>query len=380
MVREPPEGFAFESNLEPSIFDEFTRAPSYAPVRKAVAAAYNGLFRAVRTPRLMPITCDCDLVHMDGCILPITRKPWIIGSIEHASAFFSFDDRWYSRPTSKRALGRFLSSNRCRRVLPQSEASLETLRLGLGEHFELIRDKCEVSYPAVPTHMVTASGQKGRDDGAIRILFVGSHFFDKGGRETFYAYRRLRKKYDLELILVAGAPRHHRSLFQDFVSKIREEPGVRLYSNVSRSFLWKECFGRSDIFCFPSYMETFGYVLLEAMANSLAIVTTDAFAIPELVQNGKTGLIVHTPWASFVRGRLRSPSSLQDYRQAVIDERRFAPVVDELVTALSQLIEDDRSRLRYAAAARKEVVEGRFSTSARNRQLSRIYREALEEG
>lgn len=48
----------------------------------------------------------------------------------------------------------------------------------------------------------------------------------------------------------------------------------------------------ADIFCFHSIYETFGLVLLQAMAAGKPIVTVRSTAIPELIEDGKTGLLV----------------------------------------------------------------------------------------
>ncbi len=47
-----------------------------------------------------------------------------------------------------------------------------------------------------------------------------------------------------------------------------------------------------DILAFPSYRESFGNTLLEAMAMQLPVVASNSGAVPEIVIDGETGLLV----------------------------------------------------------------------------------------
>jgi glycosyltransferase involved in cell wall biosynthesis len=66
-----------------------------------------------------------------------------------------------------------------------------------------------------------------------------------------------------------------------------------------------------DIFAFHSTFETFGIVLAEAMVCGKAIVSTTAGAIPEIVDDGETGLLVppndHNAFAKALLTLLRDP-------------------------------------------------------------------------
>ncbi|WP_017324172.1 glycosyltransferase family 4 protein [Synechococcus sp. PCC 7336] len=53
-----------------------------------------------------------------------------------------------------------------------------------------------------------------------------------------------------------------------------------------------QLYQQSDLFVLPSYKEGFGIVLLEAMHYGLPIVATNVTALPELVRDGETGLLV----------------------------------------------------------------------------------------
>jgi glycosyltransferase involved in cell wall biosynthesis len=55
-----------------------------------------------------------------------------------------------------------------------------------------------------------------------------------------------------------------------------------------------DVYRRADVFCFPTFFkcETFGIVLVEAMACGLPIVATRWRAIPTIVNDGQTGFLV----------------------------------------------------------------------------------------
>jgi len=83
---------------------------------------------------------------------------------------------------------------------------------------------------------------------------------------------------------------------------------------------------RADVFCLPSRQEGFGIVFLEAMAAGLPIVAARAAAVPEVVSDGESGILV-------------APDS-----------------ADELATALDRLLSDPEERRRLGEAGRRQVM------------------------
>jgi phosphatidylinositol alpha-1,6-mannosyltransferase len=103
------------------------------------------------------------------------------------------------------------------------------------------------------------------------------------------------------------------------VGRLHERLGlgetVTLLGDVTREELADE-YVNAEIFCLPSVQEGFGIVFLEAMAAGLPVVACHAAAIPEVVEDGRAGVLV-TP---------RDPAALADAVQGLLasPERRRA--------------------------------------------------------
>src|SRR5439155_1177000 len=69
------------------------------------------------------------------------------------------------------------------------------------------------------------------------------------------------------------------------------EETVTFLGEISRSALAVEYVG-ADCFCLPTVQEGFGLVFAEAMAAGLPIVACRTAAVPEVVEDGRTGLLV----------------------------------------------------------------------------------------
>ncbi len=127
-------------------------------------------------------------------------------------------------------------------------------------------------------------------DGTLNILFVGRLEERKGLIHLLRAYHRLRKrKVDARLLVVgAGAKlREYRRFVGlrgirdvEFVGRVSDEQKARYFAS-------------ADIFCAPATgQESFGIVLLEAMAAGVPVVASDIHGYKQVVQRGVQGLLV----------------------------------------------------------------------------------------
>jgi glycosyltransferase involved in cell wall biosynthesis len=377
LVQNPPECVEVVSNVQ-----TYTRRTGVSGERMFVMPHEAKLVidRAVYgtgLPRFLPSAPRADLIHTVSGLVPLVPKPWVT-SISMPSSFYGLHDDWYESRRRYWTLRKILRSHNCRRVTCFSRATKEGLRTILARHpDETIESKLEVLYPAIDTaRFRRAENESDR----FRILFVGNHFFDKGGRELHRAASRLAKRYDIQLDMVTDAPPHHKEALAEYVRNHQEEWVNWHIPGLTRRQLIEEFYPRADLFVMCSYMEVFGFVHIEAMASGLPIIAANVYAQKEIVSDGENGYLIDVPATPFEGNPpLRTPSSVEMYRRAVLDESLFDPVVDQMVEKIGLLIEDGSLKERMSKASLRMTTEGRFALSTRNRKLVDIYRHAIEE-
>ncbi|MDA8218013.1 MAG: glycosyltransferase family 4 protein [Dehalococcoidales bacterium] len=148
-------------------------------------------------------------------------------------------------------------------------------------------------------------------DGKINILFVGRLEKRKGFSYLLRAYARMRRETDQVRLVVVG-PYNEKSgrRYQSFVER-HDLSDVLFVGYVSKEELaryYRTC----DIFCAPSTGgESFGIILLEAMASSKPIVASNIDGYRGVLDHGSEGLLVKPKddeaLASALMGLLRDP-------------------------------------------------------------------------
>ncbi len=127
-------------------------------------------------------------------------------------------------------------------------------------------------------------------DGTKNILFVGRFEPRKGLLDLLKAYRILRKTgCDCRLLIVGGGPQEREARRYVLTARLG---GVQFLGRVSddeRDALFKT----ADVYCSPATgRESFGIVLLEAMAAGTAIVCSDIHGYKGVARRGREALLV----------------------------------------------------------------------------------------
>jgi len=124
------------------------------------------------------------------------------------------------------------------------------------------------------------------------ILFVGRLDKRKGFAHLFEAFLQIKPRYPHLCLQVVGPFNAKACANYQKMAQARNITDVEFIGYASPEQLPK-FYHRADIFCAPSIgFESFGMVLLEAMAAGLPIVASDIAGYRALVTHGKEGLLV----------------------------------------------------------------------------------------
>jgi len=125
------------------------------------------------------------------------------------------------------------------------------------------------------------------DEGPPRILCV-AHLYPRKGVDTLLrAFARLTT--DALLRIVGAGPEGER--LEHLAHDLNIANRVHFLGHLPFAALVAE-YRNAAIFALPTEQEGFGIVFLEAMASSLPIIATRVAAVPEVVGDGVTGLLV----------------------------------------------------------------------------------------
>ena len=161
---------------------------------------------------------------------------------------------------------------------------------------------------------------------ALVIGFVGRITPGKGHMEFIKAVSRIAKPAQPVTILFVGEPSYGEEEYAKEITAmaLQQLEGYQVIFTGYRRDI-PRMLRAMDIFAFPSHEESFGTILVEAMAMELPVVACRSGGVPDIVVDGDTGILV-------------PPRT-----------------VDELSDALLTLIADDELRRRLGRNGRRHV-------------------------
>lgn len=115
------------------------------------------------------------------------------------------------------------------------------------------------------------------------ILFIGRAWKEKGGPELVAAFELVRRRVPNARLVIVGPT--ELSVQQDGIDFV----GYLSKDDPTQADQLQQILREAWVFCLPTRYESFGMVYVEAMWNGVPAIGTDDWAIPEIIDEGKTG-------------------------------------------------------------------------------------------
>lgn len=180
--------------------------------------------------------------------------------------------------------------NACGRIVTTSADTARRLEAELGVEAPSI----DVLPPGIEMdeairHHVPAPPES-TEAGPLRVLYVGMVKREKGVIDLVRALQRLREEgLDAELH-IAGQTDIEPEYTAELKRIITASGLVTFHGFMAKPEL-HALYRQSHVFVLPSYYETFGIVVIEAMQFGLPVVAAASGGIPEIVTHGENGLL-----------------------------------------------------------------------------------------
>jgi colanic acid/amylovoran biosynthesis glycosyltransferase len=231
-------------------------------------------------------------------------------------------------------------------TVPSRHMKQKLIRWGCPRH------KIEIMYSGIDMKKFSYKQRDNKTEG-LTIITVGRLHEKKGHRYLLQAFKKIHDRYPSIRLIIIGEG-HERRKIKRLIASLKLNKYVQMKGLIAHNHL-SELLYRADIFCLPSLttkdgnQEGIPNAIKEAMATGLPIISTRHGGIPELVTDGKEGLLV-------------SEKS-----------------VNGLVEKFKYLIENPTIRQEMGKKGR-EKVESNFDSAKQVRKLESMYSNLIRKG
>lgn len=176
------------------------------------------------------------------------------------------------------------------------------------------------------------------------VLFVGRLASNKGLSLLLDAALQVISQFNDVTFVLIGEDEGERKMLEKRAEKLGIQEKIIFTGHITDDELLLSAYSACEVFVLPSEYEAFGLVLLEAMSCEKPCIATNVGGMPEVVENGRTGLLV-------------------EYGKP-----------DVLANAIIQLLGDGEQRRDMGRAGRERVIEN-FTWPKIVDKIEEVYKE-----
>lgn len=343
----PPKGVEYANIKEFNLIQSKSKMKFSHVLKDIIKRIIRKIYPSMPNAHFTPNAKDYDLIHCAHC-LSKNKHPWIC-NLEYIGQFWAAP-KGYGDYSSKKQIKKYLNSPYCKKIV----AWTNWVKKDILREFPEVKYKTTVVYPGIPPQKnINRKSRK-----KIRLLFASRRFYFKGGLFAVEVMDRLTKKYsNVKAMVVSDVP-------NEIICKYSKNKKIKFVGMIPQKELFEKIYPSADIFVYPSFTDTFGFPITEAMSFGLPVVSVRGYSRDEIIENGKTGFVIPSPFTEVITW-----DQLKNLHEKT---------VKDLCIKISKIIENTALREKMSKECIKLFInKGKFSIETRNKNLEKIYLEAI---
>jgi glycosyltransferase involved in cell wall biosynthesis len=308
----------------------------------------------------------------------VSKVPWITSiELEYPRYFGNVPKKAFAE-----ALDRIMSSD-CKMLMPLSEAARRHFLSRLEPSIrECVAAKTTVFTGGVSIPRTALEIRERRAQlaaGEFVVGFVGNDFWRKGGPAVLAAVEALRGEgADVRLLVVSSvegasyiSPRDHAEVRRTRNS-LATTPWIDWHEHIPNAEVLNKV-ADCDVFAFPTLDESLGWVAIEAAGLGIPVISSNVFALPELVVDGVTGVTIELPLDK--DGRWIGIEGLNPSPRPSYDDAS-SQLTQGLISAIRRMIDSPALCAELGRAGRERFLQ-RYEEQHAASTLANLLRRAL---
>lgn len=206
----------------------------------------------------------------------------------------------------------------------------------------------------------------------IQCLYISSNFYLKGGGDILEVFKKL-KDYGVNNIKLNIITQIELLNEIDRI-KISSNPNIKLYRFKFNKDELYEFYNNSCIFLIPTRQDSFSLVVLEAMKSGNLIITTDLYALTEMVDDNYNGYLTVPRYRFFNYNNMPNEYVWNNRKNTIYSNYVDNKIVDFLIKKIIYLNKNRNILQKMALNSYKKATIGEFSEDFILKKWDEIFR------
>jgi len=237
-----------------------------------------------------------------------------------------------------------------RAILVFSQWAKRSFELHYGQ---LVGSKCHVVYPLASDYAMDLPYNSRYYD----FCFISTQFRIKCGPELVNAFEKLQSHFDHEIKLCIVTDLEEA---RNLLGNLDTYKGIEWRNAKLSEIEVAQLLASSRCLVHPSLAESFGVVVLEALASGCAIIASNIASFPEMVRDNDNGFLIAAPISTVVGDAFITEYGNASYFADYMNTLSLHLIVDELVRVMS-LIVMDTEKTKEMMRQSADLFRDRFS-------------------